>query len=158
MLFDFIAIDFETANNNLSSACSVGLTYVRNNEIIDTDYYLLKPIPFIFNEHNVRINGITPDMVQDALTFDKFWNIVYPKIVGNLLIAHNASFDMSVLRRCLEECNIDIPTLNYACSINISSLCCSNVGAKLTERASHFGIDVKDHHNAPLMMLEYVLN
>lgn len=148
MLFDFVTIDFETANNNLSSACSVGLAYVKNNQIVDTDYYLLRPIPLIFDENNIKVNGITLEMVQTALTFDKFWGIIYPKICGNLLIAHNAVFDMSVLKRCLKEHNIDIPAFNYVCSIPISSLCCSKIGVKLIERAAYLGITINEHHNA----------
>ena len=34
---DFAAIDFETANNQRSSVCSVGLVIVRDGEITDTD-------------------------------------------------------------------------------------------------------------------------
>ena len=33
---DFAAIDFETANNQRSSVCSVGVVVVRNGEIADT--------------------------------------------------------------------------------------------------------------------------
>ena len=33
---DFAAIDFETANNERSSVCSVGIVIVRNGEIVDT--------------------------------------------------------------------------------------------------------------------------
>lgn len=35
---DFAAIDFETANNQRSSVCSVGVVVVRNGEIADTFY------------------------------------------------------------------------------------------------------------------------
>ena len=33
---DFAAIDFETANNQRSSVCSVGIVIVRDGEITDT--------------------------------------------------------------------------------------------------------------------------
>ena len=35
---DFAAIDFETANNERSSVCSVGVVIVRDGEIVDTFY------------------------------------------------------------------------------------------------------------------------
>lgn len=38
---DFAAIDFETANNQRSSVCSVGVVVVRNGEIADTFYSLM---------------------------------------------------------------------------------------------------------------------
>ena len=33
---DFAAIDFETANNERTSICSVGVIIVRNGEIVDS--------------------------------------------------------------------------------------------------------------------------
>ena len=42
---DFAAIDFETANNQRSSVCSVGIVVVRNDEIVDTFYSLINPEP-----------------------------------------------------------------------------------------------------------------
>ena len=40
---DFAAIDFETANNERSSVCSVGIVIVRGGEIVDKFYSLIKP-------------------------------------------------------------------------------------------------------------------
>jgi DNA polymerase III epsilon subunit-like protein len=39
---DFAAIDFETANGKRSSVCSVGIVIVRNGEIVDKFYSLIK--------------------------------------------------------------------------------------------------------------------
>ena len=38
---DFAAIDFETANNERSSVCSVGMVIVRGGEIVDKFYSLM---------------------------------------------------------------------------------------------------------------------
>ena len=40
---NFVAIDFETANNVRSSVCSVGLVFVRDGKIVDERYSLIKP-------------------------------------------------------------------------------------------------------------------
>ena len=42
---DFAAIDFETANNERASVCSVGVVIVRGGEIVDKFYSLIKPEP-----------------------------------------------------------------------------------------------------------------
>ena len=42
---DFAAIDFETANNERSSVCSVGIVIVRGGKIVDKFYSLIKPEP-----------------------------------------------------------------------------------------------------------------
>ena len=42
---DFAAIDFETANNERSSVCAVGVVIVRGGEIVDKFYSLIKTEP-----------------------------------------------------------------------------------------------------------------
>ena len=44
---DFAAIDFETANNERSSVCSVGVVIVRGGEVVDRFYSLIKPEPVL---------------------------------------------------------------------------------------------------------------
>ena len=46
---DFAAIDFETANYERSSVCSVGVVIVRNGEIVDSFYSLIQPEPNYYN-------------------------------------------------------------------------------------------------------------
>ena len=45
MLNNFAAIDFETANGNPCSVCSVGIVVVRNGIVTDTFYSLIQPEP-----------------------------------------------------------------------------------------------------------------
>ena len=49
MLRDFIAIDFETANQEPSSVCSVGVVMVRDGQIVDSFYSLIQPEPNYYN-------------------------------------------------------------------------------------------------------------
>ncbi len=46
---DFAAIDFETANNERTSVCSVGVVIVRDGEFVDTFYSLIQPEPNYYN-------------------------------------------------------------------------------------------------------------
>ena len=46
---DFAAIDFETANGQRSSICSVGLVVVRDGEITIRHYRLVRPYPNYYN-------------------------------------------------------------------------------------------------------------
>lgn len=50
MSYDFIAIDFETANNNNDSACSLGIACVNNNQIVKEKYYLIQPPDMKFDK------------------------------------------------------------------------------------------------------------
>ena len=41
----FAAIDFETANNERTSVCSVGVVIVKEGEFVDSFYSLIQPEP-----------------------------------------------------------------------------------------------------------------
>ena len=54
---NFVAIDFETANEKRASACSLGLVVVKNSQIVDKRYYLIKPKELRFAPMNSRPTG-----------------------------------------------------------------------------------------------------
>ena len=55
---DFAAIDFETANNERSSVCSVGVVIVKNGEIVDSFYSLIQPEPNYYNYWCSQVHGL----------------------------------------------------------------------------------------------------
>ncbi|MBA4851526.1 exonuclease domain-containing protein [Emticicia sp. BO119] len=113
---DFITIDFETASADRNSPCEIGLTFVKNRQIVETKSWLIKPQYNRFDYFNMLIHGIRPEDVADKSEFPELWPEILPLIENQFLIAHNASFDMSVLRRTLETYQIPFPSLNYSCS------------------------------------------
>ncbi len=113
---DFITIDFETATSQRHSPCEIGLTFVKNRQIVETKSWLIKPIDNDYDGFNIYIHGITPDDTANKPEFNEIWSEIKPLIENQFLIAHNAGFDMSVLRRTLELYNLPFPTLNYSCS------------------------------------------
>ena len=68
---DFAAIDFETANNERSSVCSVGIVIVRNGEIVDTFYSLIQPEPNYYNYWCSQVHGLCHEDTDDAPVFPK---------------------------------------------------------------------------------------
>jgi DNA polymerase-3 subunit epsilon len=147
---DFIVIDFEIANNNLSSACSLGMAFVENNQIVDEKYYLIQPPTMDFDEATTKIHGLTEKDVIFAQKFNELWEEIKFHFDGTQVVAHNAQFDMSVLHSCLHEYSIEMPEFNYICSIPISTRACrgQKVGNSLPDRLAHFNIELKNHHNA----------
>lgn len=148
-VYDFVTVDFETANNDMNSACSIGIACVKNLEIVAEEYFLIKPPVNYFDKKNIEVHHITYADVRNADTFDVLW----PKISHYFdkkcyIIAHNASFDMSVLNECLETYNIPKPDFDYVDSIGFSSKVCSGCDRSLVARCAYFGIDIEDHHNA----------
>lgn len=94
---DFLAIDFETANETRGSACAVGVALVRDGEVVAEGSTLINPQTY-FNPYCTAINGIEDADVQTAPTLLMLWPALGALLDGNLVVAHNASFDMSVLR------------------------------------------------------------
>ncbi len=117
----YTVIDFETANSKRSSACALGIVVVENGQIIDKIAYLIKPSDMYFEGMNIGIHGIYPEDVINEPTFDILYETVFRKYLENqLVVAHNASFDMSVLRACLKEYDIPFPSLDYLCTVKIA--------------------------------------
>jgi DNA polymerase-3 subunit epsilon len=114
---DFIALDFETANEHRSSACEVSLVRVSQGEVKEYFTSLIKPHPTMgFHPRNVNIHGITEGDVADAREFDQVFNAMI-EFKGDLpLVAHNASFDMSVLRRTSELYGLNLPDIDFFCT------------------------------------------
>lgn len=144
---DFVAIDFETANAQRASACSLGITVVKNNEVVEEKYWLIKPYPFKFDPRNIVIHGIREEDVVNEREFDKIWPEIKPYLEDNLVIAHNASFDFSVLRKTLDLYEMEYPNLNYACTLVASKLFYSYLNNhKLNTVNKHLGYTFKHHH------------
>ncbi|MET0959870.1 MAG: exonuclease domain-containing protein, partial [Psychrobacillus psychrotolerans] len=144
---DFIAIDFETANNLRSSVCSVGIVQVKNGKIYREIQSLINPLSE-FHYYNTKIHGITEHMVHDAPTFEEFWPNMKNLIEGQVIIAHNASFDMGVLQECLRQFHEPSPHFEYGCSFRIAKKVWPQLyNHKLSTVSNYLGISLR-HHDA----------
>jgi DNA polymerase-3 subunit epsilon len=81
MIRDFVAIDFETANQQPSSVCSVGVNMVRDGQIADTFYSLIQPEPNYYSYFCQRVHGITQSDTDDAPVFSKVWQQLEERVV-----------------------------------------------------------------------------
>ena len=115
----FTAIDFETAHANFP--CEIGLTRVENGVITFSDSQLIKPACFPYmNYWNQRVHGISSQDVASAPTFEKLWSKLQPWLDDTCIVAHNASFDIGVLRSVLEYYDLARPKSDYFCSVSLS--------------------------------------
>jgi DNA polymerase-3 subunit epsilon len=112
---NFTAIDFETANSDRASVCEIGLAIVANGQIVKEVSQLIRPEPLLFDPFNVSIHGISAADVAAAPTFSEFWPSLWANVSGPL-VAHNAAFDVSVLRRSLDRCGTPYPEADYFCT------------------------------------------
>ena len=72
---DYIAIDFETANQYKNSACSVGLVRFINGKATDSCYSLIHPAKMYFIPEWTRdIHHISYNHVRDKPYFPEIWD------------------------------------------------------------------------------------
>lgn len=146
---DFVAMDFETASAKRASACSLALTIVKQDKIVDEFYSLINP-QTEFNWRNIQVHGIHEQDVKDAPTFPELWEHIHALFSPDqLVVAHNAPFDNSVLRKSLEF--YDLPAVKYFTLDTVRTsrqLLPGFSNYKLNTVCSELDIDLEHHHNA----------
>jgi DNA polymerase III subunit epsilon len=147
---DFTAIDFETANSSNASACAVGLVRVRDGRIVDKAGWLIRPPAGhdVFFELNVRIHGIRPEDVAGAATWGRQLADLAAFAGDDILVAHNAGFDMAVLKRACDATGDECPPYRYACSLQVARKVYRLDSYRLPFVAAEAGFADFPHHNA----------
>ena len=145
---DFAAIDFETANNERSSVCSVGIVIVRNGEIVDSFYSLIQPEPNYYNYWCSQVHGLCQEDTEDAPVFPKVWSQIEPLIKGLPLVAHNKPFDEGCLKAVFRVYQMDYPDYEFYCTCIASRKRWPEGHHNLDIIASRCGYDLKNHHHA----------
>lgn len=135
----FTAIDFETANHKPYSICQVGLVRVENGIITEEIDLLVQPPDNYYHYIFPGIHGITPDMTEDAPTFNKIWKQIKPHIHKQNVVAHNISFDGRVLKNTLEYYKLAQPKYEEHCTLKI-------FGGALDVCCRQHKIKLKHHH------------
>ena len=150
MSLDFTAIDFETANPKRASACAVGLVRVRDGRIADERDTLIQPPPGFgeFGAWNMRVHGITPAMIASAPPWRQVAGWIARYAGNDLLVAHNAPFEISVLRAANAASNLPVPHLDVLCTLDLARRACCLRSNKLPEVAAEFGVRFGRHHDA----------
>ena len=146
---NFAAIDFETANNERTSVCSVGVVIVRDGEIADSFYSLIQPEPNYYNYWCTQVHGITRHDTESAPVFPEVWKQIEPLIDGLPLVAHNKAFDESCLKAVFRCYQMDYPDYEFYDTLSASRkvfyyLC----NHQLHTVAAECGYQLNNHHHA----------
>lgn len=143
-----IAIDFETATEARASACSIGLAFIEDGRVVRIEERLIRPPDNRYSPFNVAIHGIRPEHTAHAPDFADVMAEFAGEFEGARMIAHNASFDFSVLRACLDLVGLEYPELSYLCSVKLAQRHWPDLGShRLNVLAAHLGLTFA-HHNA----------
>jgi DNA polymerase-3 subunit epsilon len=150
MPLDFTTIDFETANFHAGSPCAVGLVKVRDGQIVDEFLAtFMPPYPHDwFDPNNIKIHGIKKSDVEDGHTWAEILPLMLEFAEGDVLVAHNASFDMGVLKAAAEAIEFELPKIHYGCSLLVSRKVYNLESYRLNAVAYAIGHEEFDHHDA----------
>lgn len=151
-MLEFTAIDFETANSYRGSPCSVGLVKVRDGVIEAAENWLMRPPEgvdhFDYDRFHVDLHHIGPEMVADKPR----WCDVLPEIVdfigADVVVAHNAHFDIGVIRDACAKDGIECPELRFLCTLTMGKNVFSLPSYRLPFVAEAAKVPLSDHHNA----------
>jgi DNA polymerase-3 subunit epsilon len=111
----FVAIDFETACYSKLSTCSLGVALYENGSLTESRSWLLKPIdPGKWTFTNVH--GLTDEDCKNQAYIKDIWYELEGYLNNKFVIAHNAIFDMSVLKENLEHFGIEYKNYLYGCT------------------------------------------
>lgn len=138
---DFIAFDTETATAEMSSICQLGFVIVSGGRMIRQESVLIRPP---LNEYAVRnscLHGIDSLKTKDSPEFPEVWEMIRDLFADHLLVAHNAAFDLAVLRATLECYGLDMPGFRCECTYRMS-------GLNLASLCDALEIELVNHHDA----------
>jgi DNA polymerase III subunit epsilon len=145
---DFVAIDVETANQNPSSICQVGIATFRNGKFVHTWGALVNPEDS-FLSFNVQLHGIRPSDVAHSPT----WIDVQPELRNRLeqcILVSHTYFD----RRAMNGANVryglnPISVAGWIDTCQIARTAWPHLpNHKLTSLARTFGIVYEAHDAA----------
>lgn len=119
----FTAIDFETATYERDSACAVGIVTVDNGIIVDEYYTLIQPPDNYYYYNNTKIHGISSKDTKSIDTFDAHYAEIHKRLLGKTVVAHNESFDRTVLKSCINYYDLSSKDLfldkNWKCTLQL---------------------------------------
>ena len=146
---NFAAIDFETANFERSSVCSVGVVIVRDGEITDSFYSLIQPEPNYYNYRCMEVHGLCREDTDDAPVFPEVWAQIEPLIEGLPLVAHNSQFDEGCLTAVFKVYQMDYPDYSFYDTRYASRSTFRYLpNHQLHTVAAECGYDLENHHHA----------
>ena len=142
-----VALDFETANSNLASACSLGITIYNDGELIDNFEWYFKPhhrYNFFTNSH---IHGIYEEDVANESEFVFYYDELSTILEDSIIVAHNAMFDIGVLNALCDVYGLDHFKNRYLDTVQISRIVYPELYNHKLDTVSNYLCINLNHHN-----------
>ncbi len=146
-MYQYIVFDVETPNRCNDRMSAIGVSVIEDGEIRQEFFSYVNPETF-FDRFNTRLTGIDENTVRDAPAFPALWERLEPVFSQGILAAHNAPFDLGVLRKCLEHYGITWkPSVRYCCTARMGRVLLPGMKHNLNILCAYYGIPL-NHHQA----------
>lgn len=145
---NFVAVDVETANSNVSSICQVGIAVVRSAKITDVWTQLIDPGDF-FDPYNTAVHSIDHNMVRGCPRFEEVCDKIAEYLVET--VVSHTFFDRRAISKAFSECG---KSLDYEIWIDSAQVARRAWPDKYTLRGYNLGNVARDlgirfrHHDA----------
>ena len=147
-MYRYIVFDVETPNHENNRMSAIGISVVEDGRITEEFFSYVNP-EARFDVFNTQLTGIDAGTVADAPAFPQLWAQIEPLMSSGILAAHNAVFDLSVLRHCLQDYGIPWRrTAKYCCTVQMGRRLLPGISHKLNVLCDHYGIDLRHHQAA----------
>ncbi|MCY6483935.1 PolC-type DNA polymerase III [Clostridium aestuarii] len=145
----FVVFDIETTglSSTYDKIIEIGAVKIKNGAIVDRFSTFINPeinIPYTITE----LTGINNSMVKNADTVEKILPKFIEFIQNSILVAHNANFDISFIRKNCNDINLEF---NYSImdTVPLAKFLFPELKRyKLNVIAKHLGISLENHHRA----------
>ena len=144
VVFDIETTGFSSINDKI---IEIGAVKVKDGNIVDRFSHFVNPevnIPAKI----IELTGITDDMVKDADTVDIVLKNFREFTKGAILVAHNAPFDTSFIKKNYKDLGIEFDN-GIMDTIPLSKFLYPDLKRyKLNVICKHLGISLENHHRA----------
>ena len=146
-MYRYVVFDVETPNRYNNRMSAIGISIIEDGRISDEFFSYVNP-ESRFDHFNTQLTGIDENTVADAPTFTELWDKINPIMSSGILVAHNAVFDLGVLKKCLKDYGIYWKdTVKYCCTVQMGKRVLPDMSHKLNVLCDYYGIEL-DHHKA----------
>lgn len=146
-MYRYVAFDVETPNRYNSRMSAIGISVIEDGLITEEFFSYVNPETF-FDDFNTQLTGISAQTVADAPAFPELWEKIAPILSSGILVAHNAVFDLGVLKKCLHDYDILWKdSVRYCCTVRMGQILLPDMRHRLNDLCDYYSIAL-DHHKA----------
>ncbi len=158
----YVVFDVETPNHRNDRISAIGISVVEDGRITEEFFTLVNP-ETRFDVFNIQLTGISEEKTKNAPAFPELWKRIRPLMDQGILVAHNAVFDLGVLKRCLMDYHIAWrPSVQYVCTVQMGRRLLPGMKHNLNILCGYYGISLNHHqadsdsHACAEILLRYV--